>query len=77
MTGDPTARRLISQTEVVPPAAGGARQRAHAGHRAMALRQRARLNEKTIADFTRVVEEMGIVERGVAPDERGRQLGRP
>jgi len=31
-----------------------------------ALRQRARLNEKTIADFTRVVEQTGILERGVA-----------
>jgi hypothetical protein len=31
------------------------------------------VNEKTIAVFTRAVEEMGILERGVAPDERGRQ----
>ena len=28
------------------------------------------INDKTIADFTRVVEQTGILARGRAPDER-------
>jgi hypothetical protein len=35
------------------------------------------VNEKTIAVFTHVVEEMGVFGARRGPDERGRQLGRP